>query len=81
MSRAWKKAEGIFIPKGKGKGAKEVDKFRTISLLNEGKIFFALKADRLTDYCVANKYIDSSIQKGGFQGCLGAWRTQQYCHN
>ena len=64
VSKAWRKAEGIFIPKVDG--AKEVEKFRTISLLNvEGKLFFAMKSERLTKFIMANKYIDESIQKGG----------------
>ena len=72
VSRAWREAEGVFIPKEDG--AKEVGKFRTISLLNvEGKLFFALKAKRLVNYALANKFIDTSIQKGGIpevSGCL-----------
>ena len=72
ISRAWRQAEGVFIPKEEG--AREVDKFRTISLLNvEGKLFFALKAKRLLTFALANNYIDTSIQKGGIpevSGCL-----------
>ena len=70
ISRVWRTAEGIFIPKVDG--AKDIGKFRTISLLNvEGKLFFAMKADRLTGYVMANRYIDSSIQKGGIPGVSG----------
>ena len=70
ISKAWRKADGIFIPKEEG--AKEVRKFRTISLLNvEGKIYFALKADRLTQFIQGNRYIDESIQKGGIPGVSG----------
>ena len=70
ISRTWRRAEGIFIPKVEN--AKEVGQFRTISLLNvEGKLFFALKAARLTEYCMKNKFIDSSIQKGGIPGVSG----------
>ena len=70
MSKAWRRAEGIFIPKEEG--AKEVEKYRTISLLNvEGKLFFAMKAERLTQFIKANKYIDESIQKGGVPGVSG----------
>ena len=72
ISRAWRQAEGVFIPKEDG--AREVGKFRTISLLNvEGKLFFALKARRLLTFALANNYIDTSIQKGGIpevSGCL-----------
>ena len=70
VSKAWRKAEGIFIPKVDG--TKEVEKFRTISLLNvEGKLFFAMKSERLTKFIMANKYIDESIQKGGRPGVSG----------
>ena len=72
MSESWRKAEGIFIPKEDG--ATSVEKFRTISLLNvEGKLYFALQADRLVTYTLANGYIDTSIQKGGVpavSGCM-----------
>ena len=72
ISDTWREAEGVFIPKEDG--AKSVEKFRTISLLNvEGKIFFSLKADRITDFLVKNKYINASIQKGGIpnvSGCI-----------
>ena len=72
ISESWSKAEGILIPKIDG--AAEVGKFRTISLLNvEGKIYFAMRADRLLKFVQDNKYIDPSIQKGGLpeiSGCL-----------
>ena len=70
ISKEWRKAEGIFIPKEEG--AEDIDKFRTISLLNvEGKLFFRMKADRLTKFAMANGYIDTSIQKGGVPGVAG----------
>ena len=72
ISKEWRKAEGIFIPKEEG--AEDVEKFRTISLLNvEGKLFFGLKAERLLKYALANGCIDTTIQKGGvpeMSGCL-----------
>ena len=72
ISNSWRKAEGIFIPKEDG--ATMVEKFRTISLLNvQGRLYFAMKANRLLEFVLANGYIDSSIQKGGVpavSGCL-----------
>ena len=60
ISESWRKAEGVFIPKEEG--ATEVGKFRTISLLNtEGKLFFALKANRILDFVLGNEYLDTSI--------------------
>ena len=70
ISDEWRKAEGVFIPKEDG--ANQVERFRTISLLNvEGKLFFSLKADRMTRFLLANKYMDPSIQKGGIPGVSG----------
>ncbi|XP_068595260.1 retrovirus-related Pol polyprotein from type-1 retrotransposable element R2 [Brachionichthys hirsutus] len=69
---SWKRAEGCFVPKEKD--SSEISQFRTISLLSvEGKIFFSVLARRITTFMVKNKYIDTSIQKGGipgFSGCL-----------
>ena len=60
VSDAWREAEGVFIPKEDG--AESVETFRTISLLNvEEKLFFSLKADRITDLLIKNRFINSSI--------------------
>ena len=70
VSDAWRQAEGIFIPKEDG--ASTVEKFRTISLLNvEGKLFFSMKADRITEFLTGSGYIDPAIQKGGIPGVSG----------
>ena len=70
ISKEWRKAEGVFIPKEDG--AEDVEKFRTISLLNvEGKLFFGLKAERLLKFAIVNECIDTSIQKGGVPGMSG----------
>ncbi|XP_052268608.1 uncharacterized protein LOC127869987 [Dreissena polymorpha] len=72
VPECWQKAEGLFVPKETN--SHNNSQFRTISLLNvEGKIFFAVLARRLTTYLTANKYVDTSIQKGGvpgFSGCV-----------
>ena len=66
----WRRAEGVLIPKEDG--ASSIEKFRTISLLNtEGRIFWKLKANKLTEFVTRNSYIDSSIQKGGIPGVSG----------
>ena len=79
ISNTWRKAEGILIPKVDG--ATLVDKFRTISLLNvEGKIYFAMRADRLLKFVQDNKYIDSSIQKGSHFGMSRAHRRVVTTH-
>ena len=39
----------------------------------EGKIFFSLKSDRITNFVINNGYINTSIQKGGIPrvaGCI-----------
>ena len=70
VCKSWQEAEGTFIPKEDG--AESIEKYRTISLLNvEGKLFFSLKADRITKFLMSNNYIDTSIQKGGIPGISG----------
>ena len=68
----WTRAEGCFVPKELN--SVNLDQFREISLLSiEGKIFWAVIAHRITTYMLKNKYINTSIQKGGIpehSGCL-----------
>ncbi|XP_052260999.1 uncharacterized protein LOC127865146 [Dreissena polymorpha] len=72
VPECWQKAESLFVPKETN--SHNISQFRTISLLNvEGNFFFAVLARRLTTYLTANKYVDTSIQKGGvpgFSGCV-----------
>ena len=70
MSETWRRAEGVLIPKEDG--AKVIEKFRTISLLNvEGKLHWKLKSNSYTTFIMKNKYIDEAIQKGGVPGVPG----------
>ena len=49
-----------------------MDQFREISLLStEGKIFWSVVSKRLTKYLLDNKYVDTSVQKGGISGFVG----------
>ena len=65
---SWKRADGCFVPKEMDSS----DIGRTISLLIvECKIFFSVLARRLTIYPVKNKYVDTSLQKGGIPGSPG----------
>ena len=65
----WKVAEGVYIPKERD--SHSLIQFRPISLLNvEWKVFFFVIASRLTEYVLSNKYVDTSIQKGGVPGCI-----------
>ncbi|KAL1279297.1 hypothetical protein QQF64_025970 [Cirrhinus molitorella] len=72
IPKAWRRAGGVFIPKEKNSTI--IEQFRQINLLNiEGKIFFSVLAQRLTQYLKQNHFIDTSIQKAGiagFSGCL-----------
>ena len=72
VAQQWRFAEGVWIPKEEN--AKNIEQFRTISLLSvEGKIFFAILSRRLTEFLLKNEYIDTSVQKGGIPkvpGCL-----------
>ena len=66
----WKIAEGVYIPKEKE--SKCLNQFRPISLLNvEGKIYLSCWAARLTEFMTANRYIDTTVQKGGIPGVPG----------
>jgi len=70
VSEEWSTAEGAYIPKEKDSMA--ISQFRPISLLNvEGKIFFAVIASKLTEYLMANRYVDAEVQKGGIPGVPG----------
>ncbi|XP_063050368.1 uncharacterized protein LOC134445223 [Engraulis encrasicolus] len=72
VAKQWRHAEGVWIPKEEN--ASDISQFRTISLLSvEGKIFFKILANRMTDFLLRNSYIDTSVQKGGipgFPGCI-----------
>ena len=66
----WMCADGVYIPKEQN--STDLNQFRPISLLNvEGKIFFAVMASRLTEFLMANSYVDLSVQKGGIPGVSG----------
>ncbi|XP_076860736.1 uncharacterized protein LOC143513938 [Brachyhypopomus gauderio] len=70
VAKQWRYAEGVWIPKEEN--ASNISQFRTISLLSvEGKIFFKVLANRLTEYLLKNSYIDTSVQKGGVPGMPG----------
>nr|XP_055028991.1 uncharacterized protein LOC129418090 [Misgurnus anguillicaudatus]XP_055035306.1 uncharacterized protein LOC129423146 [Misgurnus anguillicaudatus] len=70
VAQQWRHAEGIWIPKEEN--ANDITQFRTISLLSvEGKIFFKILANRLSEYLMRNSYIDTSVQKGGVPGMPG----------
>ncbi|XP_023810165.1 uncharacterized protein LOC105353972 [Oryzias latipes] len=66
----WRWAEGVWIPKEEN--SKNINQFRTISLLSvEGKVFFSIVSRRLTEFLLKNDYIDPSVQKGGIPGAPG----------
>ena len=72
IPKEWCLADGIYIPKEEK--SELLSQFRPISLLNvEGKIFFSVLSRRLSNFVLANGYIDTSVQKAGipgFPGCL-----------
>lgn len=56
---------------GKGRDTKTMAKSRDINLPNvEGKFFFSVIAQRLTNYLKRNDLIDNSVQKAGVPGIL-----------
>ncbi len=70
IAQSWRYAEGVYIPKEEK--SENIDQFRVISLLSvESKIFFSIVAKRLSNFLLSNKYIDTSVQKGGIPGVPG----------
>ncbi|KAI3364895.1 hypothetical protein L3Q82_001079 [Scortum barcoo] len=69
---SWCKAVTTFIPKEKE--SQNLSQFRGIALLNvEGKIFISILARCLTNFLLANNYINTSCQTAGvpgFPGCV-----------
>ncbi|XP_051969484.1 LOW QUALITY PROTEIN: uncharacterized protein LOC127634119 [Xyrauchen texanus] len=66
----WRVAEGVWIPKEEN--SKKIDQFRIISLLCiEAKIFFSAVSNRLSTFLSKNRFIDTSVQKGGIAGMSG----------
>ena len=64
--------EGVYIPKVEGDFGPSTG--RPISLGNvQGKVYMAILAKRLTEYILQNKYVDTTVQKGGVpevKGCI-----------
>lgn len=70
VASQWRTTEGIWIPKEEN--ASTIEKFCIISLLCvEGKIFFKIVSQRLMEFLLKNRYIDTSVQKGGVPGVPG----------
>ena len=66
----WRCAEGVWVPKEEN--SRDIEQFRSISLLSvESKIFFSILSRRLASFLLNNKYIDTSVQKGGIAGMPG----------
>ncbi|TWW79888.1 hypothetical protein D4764_10G0009180 [Takifugu flavidus] len=60
VTTQWRSAEGVWIPKEED--ASNIEQFRIISLLCvEGKIFFKIVSERLTDFLLKKGYIDTSL--------------------
>ena len=68
----WQRAVAVFIPKETN--SIDIGQFRNIALPNvEGKIFFSVLAQRMTNYVLENGYIDTNCRKAGvpgFPGCV-----------
>ena len=71
----WRVSDGIMIPKVDSPSPNDIGDFRQIALLNvEGKLFWALVADRLYNYLVVNNsFISPSVQKGSMRKVAGCW--------
>ena len=71
----WRVNDGIMIPKVDNPTASEIGDFRQIALLNvEGKLFWAMVADRLYDFLVTrNEFVSPRVQKGSMRKVAGCW--------
>ena len=70
IPECWQRAEGCFVPKEEH--STYIKHVCTISLLSvECKIFFSVVSKRLTNYMLANRYLDTSVQKAGAPGVSG----------
>lgn len=69
----WRRVGDVWIPKEEN--STRLKLFRLISIFSvEGKVFFSILARRMMKVLLKNKYIDTSVQKGGIPevpGCLG----------
>ena len=69
---SWQRGVIILIPKGTTKDCSQPSEFRPIALLNaEGRLFFTLMEWRLSDYMIANNYLNSREQKGFMKEVAG----------
>lgn len=72
IPEVWRRALSVFTPKEKD--SREISQFQSIALLNiEGKIFFSILAQRLTNLLLENRYVNTSCQGAGipgFPGCV-----------
>lgn len=63
----WRCAKGVWI--SKEENSKNIEQFNTISLLSvEGKVFFSILSQQLTEFLLQNYYMDTSVQKGSIPG-------------
>lgn len=52
--------------------SENIDQFQVISFLSvESKIFFSIVTKKLSNFLLRNKYINTSVQKGGIPRDLG----------
>ena len=63
MPLQWRFGEAILIPNSEE--LSDPSKFRNITKTNtSGKLSMGVLADKMLEYMVSNKYIDTSVQKG-----------------
>lgn len=76
-AQQWLFAEGVWILKEED--CKSISQFRIILLLSvEGKNFSHIVPKQLADFFLKNRYLDTSVQKGGIPevpGCLDHTRV------
>ena len=74
IPHSWQCGFVVLIPKATTRDRADPAEFRPIALINvEGRLFFTLAEWRLSNYMLANGYMDSQIQKGFLReigGCV-----------
>ena len=75
----WRLASQVYIPKVKPPKEEYIEDFRMLGLLNvEGKLFFSLISNQLTQHMVKNKSLTNLFRKVAWRKCQAAGSIWQW---